>query len=155
MDVAQELGSSSGETCQLVLVTPGTIDLFWEQVIPLFLQSSKYWEEYTSIDGILASILDGERDLWIAMDDGGVFIAMLTEIVLYPKKKVLRFALIGGSNLKKALQFLDFIELMCVRKGIKSSEVWGRQGWLRVLKRNGYKYQSILLSKDLSEVKEH
>jgi len=150
-----EHGSFSVEGCQLVLVTPGTLGLFWEQVAPILEVGREYWEEFATIDSIVSSIVLGQRDLWLACDDGGVFLVMLTEISTYPTKSSFRILWIGGSNLKRALPFLDYIELLCARKGIKLVEVAGRPGWLRVLEKNGYVYRSTLMAKDISELREH
>lgn len=155
MDVALEHGLSSSDDCQLILVTPNTLALFWEQVEPLLEVGREHWEEYETIESLLASILASKRDLWLALDDGGVFLAMITEVVTYTKQQTLRIRWIGGSNLKKAFEFLDFIELMCARRGIKTIEVLGRLGWLRLLEGKGYEYRATLLVKDISGLKEH
>ncbi len=155
MDVLLEHGSSSVEDCQLILVTPDTLGLFWDEVVPLLEEGKEYWEEYETLGSIFKSIFLKEKDLWLTLDDGGVFLAVLTKIETYHLQQTFRILWIGGRNLKKAFGFLEFVELMCARRGIRTVEVLGRPGWLRLLEKSGYEFHSVLLTKDISGVKEH
>lgn len=157
MDVALEPGFSSvEEDLQLRIIQTSDLPKIWPHLISLFTKGRQYWEKHYSLADIYASILSGVTQLWVAKDEAhDVKLAMLTEVRVYPQTKVLRIIYLGGSQLKRALHHLEFVELWARRQGCASVEVLGRTGWLRRLETEGYEFEAVFLTKDLSEIKEH
>ena len=94
-----------------------------------------------TLDDVHEAINDGRAELWPLRDS-----ALVTEIVEYPQRRVLRVWLAGGKldELQRGLPFLDQIakDLGCSR-----IELEGRKGWVKVL--DGYTERSIVLQKDV------
>ena len=140
---------------QLTLVNESTLEIFWPWTAQHLLKGAKYWNDYMTLDNIKESIMKGHMQLWIGSDEGGPLISLVTEINVYPTIRVLRLLFIGGSNFSYTKGFLEFIELWASRQGITRVELLGRIGWARILYHEGYEYHSTLISKDISDLKEH
>ena len=58
---------------------------------------------------------------------------MVTQIVTYPQKKILRVISIAGSDFKRLYEFNDMVESFAIRSGCSGMELWGRKGWKKLL----------------------
>lgn len=86
-----------------------------------------------TFDDVAAMILDGRLQLW-----PGPRGCAVTEIISYPRKKVLHCFLAGG----EMDQILDMIESAIAwgkTQGCTSLTLSGRMGWQRVLDKHGFK----------------
>jgi len=79
--------------------------------------------------------------------DKEIIAVMVTQIIPYPKKKVLRVIAIAGEDMDRWFHFLPAIEEWAMELGCTSLEAWGRKGWLKVLK--DWKCSYHILTKDL------
>lgn len=154
MDTIRELGTSL-DRFQLVSASGPSADIWWALAAPLFLEGAAEWERFLDLDDIHHELVAGRFRLWMALDGEGVTLALLTSEEEYPKRKVLRLLWMGGSELKSALPMLEIIELWAARRGVRTVEVLGRRAWARVLRPYGYAPRSVLVTKDLTRVKEH
>lgn len=94
-----------------------------------------------SRDSYAMDIENNKSQLWIAFEDEALRIdgAIITNIETYPHKTMLCWALMGGTN------FYDWcdpmyalIERFRKDQGLDGSEMVGRQGWSRFMKRYGW-----------------
>jgi hypothetical protein len=83
----------------------------------------------------------GDAQFWPFHDS-----AIVTEIVSYPNRRILRFWLAGG-NLKTLLRAEPEIVEWSKQYACKGVEINGRKGWEKVL--NNYKPSSITLVKEI------
>ena len=143
------------ELRQLLLVSPALLPQVWPQVKPLFLQNERVWGEYYTIEAFPISFQQGTLQLWTINDEDEFFLAIVTELLIFPKMKVLNILLSVGDELKNSLVFLDCIEMWARKQGALKSNVVGREGFLRVLKPYGYRKRAVALSKDISWMREH
>lgn len=143
------------EVRQLLLVSPELLPQVWPQVEPLFLQNEDIWGEYYTIESFPILFQRGRFQLWTMNDEDGFILAMVTELLTFPKMKVLNMLLIVGDGLKDGLMFLDCIEMWARKQGATKSNVTGREGFLRVLEPYGYRRRAVALSKDISWMREH
>ena len=90
---------------------------------------------------------NGDMQLWVATDEGVIFAAMLTEFVVYPRKKVMRIVAIAGEEMDRWMRFFPALEAAAVRVGCTGIEAFGRKGWLKVLK--DWKCSYHVLTKDI------
>ena len=73
-----------------------------------------------------------EMQLWIAYHSQ-IVATMITQIVPYPQKKILRIIAIAGDDMDQWLPNLPQVEQWAASIGCSALECWGRKGWLRVL----------------------
>jgi hypothetical protein len=133
---------SSDKVC--TQVPKEDVFLIWTQVAPLL---SKALDGTYDIIDVERGLQENRFQLFISWNNG-VESAVITEVAEYPKAKILRYVLAGGTNLDNWLEEIqEVIERFAKRNNCTQLEVAGRKGWVKKLK--GYEEKAILLSKDL------
>ena len=120
----------------LLIVNPSDIEHVWEEVKPLLEKALAHAEGEMLPSDILDLILEEKETLWVGMNDGEIFCAGVTEIITYPRKKVLRIitcATKSGHDYEMWKDFTDIIEGFGVRYGCSSIEAWTRKGLAKKL----------------------
>ena len=115
------------------LIEPDDVPFIWHEVRPLIEKALAY--EYlgamTSADA-LRLILNQRQQLWIGVEKpDNVFLALLTEIVHYPRRTVLRiitFATQTGHNMNDWYHYLSHIEAFGRANKCDALEAWTRKG---------------------------
>jgi hypothetical protein len=115
------------------IVQPEDIAYIWEEVSPLIEMARKHSEGELETDDFLEPLTHGDMQLWIATEDNNMHSAMVTQIVPYPQKQILRVILIAGSDFKRLYEFNDMIESFAIKTGCSAMELWGRKGWKKML----------------------
>ena len=92
-------------------------------------------------EDIAEAIADGRMQLWPAKDS-----CLVTEITVYPRKKVLHVFL-GGGDLNEILGMHESVVQWAMAQGCESLTMTGRKGWVKALQNNGWKSQLVLLEK--------
>lgn len=131
------------------LIKPEEVALVWEEVEPLISRATQFSEGEMLPQDFLATLTMGGMQLWIAISGGDkVTLAMVTQIIEYPQKKVLRVITIAGEDFKEAHErFKGGIEDFALRTGCTSMELWGRKGWKKMLP--DWKDSYIVFTKNL------
>jgi hypothetical protein len=122
------------------------IHIIWNEVEPLI---KKALDDTYSVRDILDGLVKNSFQLFISWENK-VESAVITEVVQYPQKKILRYFLAGaeGNNLSNWLEPIQQeIEKFAKYNQCQSIEVAGRKGWARKLK--GYEQKIYLFSKEL------
>ena len=97
-----------------------------------------------TFEDVAAGIESGRMQLWPA-DDG----CIVTEIVVYPQRKVLNGFLAGG-EMARVRDMVPHIEEWARMQGCAATELTGRKGWERVFGPMGYRFGAVTLRKDLA-----
>ena len=129
------------------IVQPEDIAYIWEEVAPLLERVKEHSEGEAEPDDFLEPLTHGDMQLWIATDGGVMHSAMITQIVVYPQKKILRVISIAGSDFKRLYEFNDMVESFAIKTGCSGMELWGRKGWKKLLP--DWESNYIVYSKDL------
>ena len=129
------------------IVQPEDVAYIWDQVAPLLEKVKEYSEGEAEPDDFLEALTHGDMQLWIATEDNNMHSAMVTQIVPYPQKQILRVILIAGSDFKRLYEFNDMIESFAIRTGCSAMELWGRKGSKKMLP--DWESNYIVYTKDL------
>ena len=141
---------------QLLFVTPQLLPQVWPQVRPIFLQHKVLWNEFYTIESFPPLFEKGRLQLWTMNDKDSFLLALVMELLVYPKTKVMNTVFILGEEFQDGLKlFHDVIEMWGWKQGARKSILSGRDGLQRVLKPYGYMKQAVAMSKDISAMKEH
>ena len=92
---------------------------------------------------VVDAVLEGRMQLWPAEDA-----CMVTEISVYPKKKILHGFLAGG-NMKRIEEMRGDAEEWAKLQGCSAVSIAGRAGWERVFKKYGWEFAHTVLVKEL------
>jgi len=99
-----------------------------------------------SFKDIVDGVLSGHMQLWLGANGCAV-----TEIVVYPNKKVLHVFLAGGDQGQGIEQITDMHDdavLWGKQQGCVGMTVTGRRGWKKVLQSRGWTEQFTTLLKE-------
>ena len=129
------------------IVAPEDVAYIWERVAPLLDEVQEHTEGEVESDDFLESLTHGDMQLWIATEENELHSIMITQIITYPQKKVLRIISIAGSDFKRLYQFNEMVESFAIKTGCTSLELWGRKGWKKLLP--DWESNYIVYTKDL------
>lgn len=120
------------------LVLPNDYDNFWPLIQEYMEGAAKYtYGRFTAED--IRNCLDDSKQLWIAFDDK-VYGAVITEVVTYPQMKSLVMHFTGGIELPKWKdEMLALLRRFAKDQDCKTIESFGRTGWKRIFKNDGFK----------------
>ena len=137
-----------GTSCRVGLVHPDEISEIWHRVENHIEQSSRHSEGELTTSDFYVALIEEDMQLWVAVEDGDDIIAtLITQIVHYPQKKVLRLIAVGGEKMERWLHFMKDIEEFARLTHCSSMEVWGRKGWKKIL--TDWKDSYVVYTKEL------
>lgn len=136
-----------GSSCEVGLVKPSHVDDVWMTVYDHLEKMYPHSEGELTPNDFYEELTSGQMQLWIAVDEGEILASMITQIIPYPRKTVLRVISIGGDDMDKWIHNLPLVENWALEMGCSSLELWGRKGWLKILKDWECSYH--VLTKDL------
>ena len=136
-------------TTQLLLVKTENVQDVWPQARPLIEKALAYdyLGSMTSTDA-LRLILNERQQLWIGFDTD-IFLAILTEVVHYPKNKVLRiiaFSTETGHDMDAWYHHLNTLEEFALACECTALEAWARKGLAEKLK---WEHKYAVISKPI------
>ena len=129
------------------IVQPEDIPYIWDQVAPLLDRVREHTEGELETDDYLGELSDGNMQLWIATENNGLHSIMVTQIAVYPQKKVLKIISMAGSEFSRLYEFNDMVESFAIKTGCSGMELWGRKGWKKLLP--DWESNYIVYTKDL------
>ena len=113
----------------------------WDRCAPFIEAALAHANGTHSLADVLRLVAEGEAQFWPFEDA-----AIVTEIVRYPQRTILRFWLAGG-KLQTLLNAEPEVIVWSKQWGCNGVEIIGRRGWNRAL--NDYKSNSTIMVKDL------
>lgn len=135
----------SGVPIELIENARKEVTPFIDKVIP-------YTGGRYETEDIFDFLKDGRMTLWVcfhAMDQkiNGIVVTYELE---YPRKRVFNILLCAGKGLKECYKpMLELLEKVAKKRKCDSIEVNGRQGWMRLMKKDGYKEVTRLIEKEI------
>lgn len=115
------------------LIAPGDVSHFWPHVSDFLEKAQPHSEGELTTEDFLEFLKLADMQLWVAVRQKKVIAAMVTQIIPYPRKKVLRIIAIGGADMDRWFRFLPKVEEFALTVGCESLEAWGRKGWKKIL----------------------
>ena len=136
-------------SCKVALVEAEDVDMVWDDVSPLIEKALRHAEGELIPDDIKKHLDSANLRLWVALKDKDVIAAMVTEIIQYPRKKIVRVITLAGKDMSLWYDFLPMLEGYAIRHGCSSLEAWTRKGMTRKLK--DWKHSYDIITKDLKQ----
>jgi len=152
MDTTAEVGLSLVDKEMVMLIDPKECKLIWNQLVHLFLKGKQSWEPFMDLDYIYASIISGNFQLWVLIRQGNYRAVLLTEIVEYPKTKILRFIHVSGEGIFQGIQKKFRVCLEWAKSnGIAAYQIYGTRAWGRALGVSNKSEYKIVFYRDIGE----
>lgn len=126
-------------TIQVSMVPKQYVDTCWDQVEPYLEKAAHYTYGRYTVDDIKASITDYDHELWVVFVGKKIKAAVVTNIVVYPKRKLLCMSFCGGEDMASWVDsMLALLRKYATEMGCDGLEASARKGWSRVFKNEGY-----------------
>ena len=138
-----------GKTLKAHLLDPEDVEYVWDKVEPILARAVSRSEGELKTNDILDFISEGDMQLWIVSENKEIIAALVTQIITYPQKRILRLVSLAGEDFNKFKHFLDMVQSFAIQKGCTALELWGRKGWKKLLPEWNSKY--IVYTKDIKE----
>jgi len=144
-----ELKDTSAPSFKVALVNSEDIGLVWDEVTPLIEKALLHAEGELVPEDIKKHLDEGDLRLWVALKGQEILASMVTEIIEYPRKRIVRVITLAGKDMNMWYDFLPMIEGYAVKNGCSSLEAWTRKGMTRKLK--DWKHSYDIITKDLKQ----
>ena len=135
------------QTVKAHLLLPEDVPYFWHEVVPLLAKVTPHTEGELEPDDFIEPLTHGDMQLWVVVENKSVIAALVTQVIPYPQKRVLRLISLAGEDFNKIKDFLEMVEVFAIKCECSSLEMWGRKGWKRLL--SDWKDSYIVYTKDL------
>ena len=140
---------------KFIQIKPESVDVIWPLVRDLLQKPVDQNLGEFDVEDVRKWLNDNYMHLWIIGDEEEVLLAVTTEFVAYPRETRLRIVLAGGkkNNMDKWFDvFWDkdsVIHTFAKENNVKRFEVCGRDGWLKVLAKVGFKKFCTVLTREV------
>jgi len=125
------------------------VDDVWHVVGPILQRAIEINRGTHDIGDIKTELLADRCGLWVAYDEGEIYAACTTRIVITPQNKMLMIDWLGGERMDDWLDdALDVIESYAHDLGCERVEIIGRKGW-KVLRKYGWHDTAVVYQKEL------
>jgi len=122
------------------MVPPEHVDACWQDVEKYLEGAVKYTHGRYTVSDVYDCIKEYGHTLWIAFDEEGIKAAIVTSFMHYPRKKYLMMGFCGGVEISKWKDpMLKLLRHWAFDNQCDGIEAFGRMGWAKVLKKDGYK----------------
>ena len=129
------------------LLAPEDVAYVWEEVVPLLARVAHHTEGELEPDDYIEPLTHGDMQLWVVVENKRVNAALVTQIIPYPQKRILRLISLAGDNFQDIKDFLEMVEVFALKNGCTALEMWGRKGGKKL--RSVWEESDIVFTKDL------
>ena len=119
----------------------------WAHVKPLIDSAAIRSGGRFMADDYFDAIFSQKQQLWLAWGGDEIVAVCITEIINYPKKRVLNIPVLAGHQIERWVGFLRHIEAWAKSEGCRKIEMSGRKGWRKIL--DDWLETGVILEKDI------
>lgn len=129
------------------LVPADMLSAAWPYVLPHIEKMAEATRGKLTTDDMRARIAGEECQLWVALEGKELLATLVTEIVVYPQRKVARIVGCVGEHRAKWIHLLGQIQDWARANGCAAMEIVARKGWAKALP--DFQLTHVLLEADL------
>ncbi len=116
------------------LITPHGVAGIWNEVGPMINRAVERGDGNYFLEDVFSLLLENRAQLWVAVEeDETIHAAMVTQISVFPRKRILTVLYLAGKHRKFWIHFMDSIELWAKNQGCVGVEAYARVGLLKWL----------------------
>lgn len=134
------------------MLSPPYIDQYWPWIEAEMDKFPGAWAPWWTKEALFELVQRGDIDCWIAGEGTTVYVTVFTRVVKYPADKVLQGVFAFGTELDRYMdEIFATLENYAMITNCDRMEVVGREGWVRKLKKFGFKPVTTILSKTMTQ----
>jgi hypothetical protein len=114
------------------------IDVVWEGVVPYLEKTLTHADGKFLVSDIYDAIKERDMQLWVVFDKY-LLCFVITQIIYFPQGKRLAIPFVGGTQINKWIHLYPQLIEFGRANGCTHAEGYAREGWLKVLKKFGFK----------------
>ena len=137
----------AGQSYKGFFVPPDQVAAVWEYVLPHIRAAVVHSEGELEPEDVFPLLCMGEMQLWVVVNETKIQATVITQIIDYPRKNVLRVLCLGGRGLKNWYHLFYQIEDFARSNDCSAIEAWARKGFEKMLPDWKSSYQ--ILTKEL------
>ena len=141
----------AGRNFKGFFVPPDQVAAIWAYVLPHIEAAIEHSEGELLPEDVFPNLCMGDMQLWVVVNDTKIQATVITQIIDYPRKNILRVLCLGGRGLKEWYHLFYQIEDFAKSNNCSAIEAWARKGFEKMLPDWKSSYQ--VLTKELSEEK--
>jgi len=127
---------------------------YWPQISLQLDFIPQFWATWWTKESIREGVLSGRFQCWGVGDAQQIRVVTFSQIATYPANRIFQVILAFGEGIDEALPALvATYEKFCFDSGCTIAEVTGRPGWSSKLSRYGFRQQSAVLTRKLTQLK--
>jgi hypothetical protein len=93
-----------------------------------------------TVDDIYDSVTEHDYHLWVAFEEQKILGAVVTQFMVYPKRRTLSMTFCGGEQLVRWKDpMLALLQRFAADMNCDGIEATARKGWAKIFKTDGYK----------------
>jgi hypothetical protein len=139
------------QTIRPVLSTQ--LGTFWRDLEGFVTDALHYADDALASEDIRKLCESRDMQMWVAILDDQIQGAATTEVVQYPRRKMVRVVTLAGDRFPEWRDDMDrALQAFAERVGANGIEIYGRKGWEKRLDDLGYKPKGVRYAKELHHV---
>ena len=117
------------------------INTCWKEIKGYLQNALEYTNGRYEIEDLYLALHKYDHHLWVAFDNKEIKGAVVTHILVYPKKKFLCMAFCGGKELDTWKdEMIVMLKNFAIDMKCDGLEATGRRGWAKALKGPGHEF---------------
>lgn len=129
---------------QVSLVPTEYVDNCWSKIETFVIEAAEATEGRYSVEELYEMAKDSRNNLWVTFDESGYKGFVLTSVNNYPQRRILAMNFCGGKEFKTwKTPIIDTLKRFARDCECDSIEAYGRKGWAKILKDEGYKSKFV------------
>lgn len=137
------------QTVKLARVLPETLEAGWPVVAGLLAPAVERARGEATLESLARDVLEGRMQLWLALKEGSVLAAMLTELMEYNSIRVCEIRFLGGAEMDLWTPLLPEIEDWALTNECVKLRAQVRAGLARKLRSEGFEETHRVIVKSL------
>jgi hypothetical protein len=110
----------------------------WSEISPLLEDVLEFNDETYGLDDLYKGIKARQMQLWVAEGKSGIDAIWITMVICYPKSKRALIRCYVGLPFKEVIGFKTIFYDWARSQGCDAIEIYGRPGFARMMKNEGY-----------------
>ena len=129
---------------EVSMVPAEYVDTCWSKIEPFVQDAAEATEGRYTVNNLYEMAKEDGHHLWVAYDVPDFKGFVITTVNTYPQRKILSMSFCGGQEFASwKTPIIRTLQRFAKDVGCDSIEAYGRPGWSKILKDEGYKSKFV------------